>query len=271
MASKPDIFQSPPKGLTFDVFGTVVNWRDTVINKLIHSAAAKTSSSSQSASLTPELRTRLSQLTDDDWAAFAEEWRRSYYRFTRTFVPGQSEWLDIDAHHHHSLISQLKKWDLEGLYDEHEVKELSLIWHYLEPWEDSSAGIHALGRKFTTSTLSNGNQSLLRDLQDHGVLGFAMLQSSGDFRAYKPHPSVYRGAAERMGFRTEEVAMVAAHLGDLEAARACGMRTVYVERRMEEDWRPGEERFEAARRWVDVWVKEDEGGFLEVARRFGIT
>ncbi|KAH6722454.1 S-2-haloacid dehalogenase 1 [Leptodontidium sp. MPI-SDFR-AT-0119] len=262
MSSKSDIFQSPPKGLTFDVFGTVVS--------ACLLAAAKTSSSSHSASLTPEVRTRLSQLTDDDWISFAEEWRKSYYKFTRTFVPGQSEWRDIDTHHHLSLIELLKKWSLEGLYDEDEVRELSLIWHHLDPWEDSSAGIHALGKKFTTSTLSNGNQSLLKDLQDHGDLGFEVLQSSGDFRAYKPHPSVYRGAAEKMGLETGEVAMVAAHLGDLKAARECGMRTVYVERRMEEAWRPGSEEFEDAKKWVDVWVKEDEGGFLEVARRFGI-
>ncbi|KAH7356576.1 S-2-haloacid dehalogenase 1 [Rhexocercosporidium sp. MPI-PUGE-AT-0058] len=253
MEGNYDIFKTPPKGFTFDVFGTVVNWRDTVITKLIASAAAKTSSSS----LTPELRTRLTQVTDKDWAAFAEEWRKTYYHFTHSFVPGKSEWRDIDTHHYLSLIDLLKKWGIDGVYDENEVKELSLIWHHLDPWADSSAGIRALGKKFMTSTLSNGNQSLLKDLQEHGNLGFKMLQSSGDFKAYKPHPS--------------EVAMVAAHLNDLKAARGCGMRTVYVERRMEEAWSVEGEEYEDAKRWVDVWVKEEEEGFLEVARRFGIS
>ncbi|KAL2073667.1 hypothetical protein VTL71DRAFT_10993 [Oculimacula yallundae] len=271
MTPNTDIFKFPPKGLTFDVFGTVVNWRDTVTSKLIQSAATKASSASQSASISPEVRTRLSKLTDDDWAQFAEEWRKTYYKFTLGFVAGKSEWRDIDTHHYLSLIDLLKDWGLEGLYTDAEIRELSLIWHFLDPWKDSSAGIHALGKKFITSTLSNGNHSLLKDLQEHGDLGFKMLQSSGDFKAYKPHPSTYNGAAEKMGLKTTEVAMVAAHLNDLKAARECGMRTIYVERKMEEAWSSDSKDFEDAKTWVDVWVKEDEDGFLEVARRFGIT
>ncbi|KAH7407832.1 S-2-haloacid dehalogenase 1 [Cadophora sp. MPI-SDFR-AT-0126] len=268
MDPNPDFLNFPPKALAFDVFGTV-NWRDTVTNKLIQSAASKTLSSS--ASLTPAARNRASPLTDEDWAQFAEEWRKSYYHFVVTFVPGKSEWRDIDTHHYLSLIDLLKKWGIEGLYSDDEVRELSLIWHFLDPWKDSSAGIHALGKKFLTSTLSNGNHSLLKDLQEHGNLGFKMLQSSGDFKAYKPHPSVYKGAAEKMGFKTEEVAMVAAHLRDLKAARGCGMKTIYVERKQEEAWKTDSEEYEDAKTWVDLWVKEDEDGFLEVARRLGIN
>jgi len=265
-----DILKSQPKAMTFDVFGTVVNWRETVISTLIHSAAAKTSSSSRSANLSLELRSRLSKLTDEDWAQFAQEWRNSYKKFVKEFVPGKSEWRDIDTHHHLALIELLKKWELEGLYSDDEIQDLSVVWHFLDPWVDSSAGIHKLGTKFITSTLSNGNQSLLQDLQEHGNLGFKRLQSSADFKAYKPHPSTYLGAAKAMGLEPEDVAMVAAHLNDLKAARSCGFRTIYVERPREEDWSPGQEEYQDAKTWVDLWVKEDEDGFLEVARRFGI-
>lgn len=270
MGSNYDILKTPPKALTFDVFGTVVNWRETVTATLIQCAAAQTSSSSQSASLSPELRVRLSKLTNEDWGKFAQEWRDTYKKFVREFVPGETEWRDIDTHHHLSLIDLLKKWDLEDLYTEDEVETLSLIWHYLDPWADSSAGIHKLGTKFITSTLSNGNPSLLKDLQKHGNLGFKKLQSSADFKAYKPHPSTYLGAAKAMGFEPGEVAMVAAHLNDLKAARSCGFRTIYVEREREEDWSPGQEQYQDAKSWVDIWVKEEGDGFLEVAKRFGI-
>jgi 2-haloacid dehalogenase len=270
MDSSYDILKTPPKALTFDVFGTVVNWRETVTATLIQCAAAQTSSSSQSASLSPELRTRLSKLSHEEWGKFAQEWRNSYKKFVKGFVPGETEWRDIDTHHHLSLIDLLKKWELEDLYTEEEVGTLSLIWHYLDPWSDSSAGIHKLGTKFITSTLSNGNPSLLKDLQKHGNLGFKKLQSSADFKAYKPHPSTYLGAAKAMGFEPGEVAMVAAHLNDLKAARSCGFRTIYVEREREEDWSPGQEQYQDAKTWVDIWVKEEEEGFLEVARRFGI-
>lgn len=270
MGSNYDILKTPPKALTFDVFGTVVNWRETVTATLIQCAAAQTSSSSQSASLSPELRIRLSKLTNEDWGKFAQEWRDTYKKFVREFIPGETEWRDIDTHHHLSLINLLKEWELEDLYTEDEVETLSLIWHYLDPWTDSSAGIHKLGTKFITSTLSNGNPSLLKDLQKHGNLGFRKLQSSADFKAYKPHPSTYLGAAKAMGFEPGEVAMVAAHLGDLKAARSCGFRTIYVEREREEDWSPGQEQYQDAKTWVDIWVNEEEDGFLEVARRFGI-
>jgi 2-haloacid dehalogenase len=270
MASKLDILKSPPRALTFDCFGTVVNWRETVVSTLIFSAAAKTSSSSRSADLSPEVRSQLAQLTDQDWAQFAQEWRDSYGSFVRGFVPGETEWRDVDTHHHLSLIDLLQKWKLDDLYTEDEVKDLSLVWHFLQPWPDSSAGIHMLNKKFTTSTLSNGNQSLLKDLDEHGNLGFSKVQSSADFKAYKPHPSVYNGAAKALGLAPGEVAMVAAHLNDLKAARECGFRTIYVERSREEAWKPEQDEYRDAQTWVDMWVTEEEDGFVEVARRFGV-
>jgi 2-haloacid dehalogenase len=270
MDSKYDILTSPPKALAFDVFGTVVNWRETVTSTLIYSAAAKVSSSSRSADLSPEVRLQLAKLTDQDWARFAQEWRNSYKAFVRGFVPGKSEWRDIDTHHQVSLTDLLRKWNLESLYTDDEVQDLSLVWHSLQPWPDSSEGIHLLNKQFTTSTLSNGNQSLLKDLNDHGKLGFSKLQSSADFKAYKPHPRVYQGAAEALGLDPAEIAMVAAHLSDLRAARACGFRTIYVEREREEDWSPQQDEYRDAQTWVDMWVAEGEKGFVEVAERFGL-
>lgn len=270
-SSTYDITESPPKALTFDVFGTVVDWRTTVTSTLFHTAAAKTSSSSRSAEPSPEVRVRLSKLTEQDWAQFAQEWRNSYKKFTRGYELEKMEWRDIDTHHHLSLIKLLKKWQLEGLYTKDEVNDMSLIWHYLDPWTDSSPGLHKLGTKFITSTLSNGNQSLLKDLNEHGNLGFRKLQSSADFKAYKPHPSVYKGAAKSLGLEPGDVAMVAAHLNDLKAARECGFRTIYVERKQEEDWTPEQQDYKDAKKWVDMWVNKDEDGFVEVARRFGLA
>lgn len=214
---------------------------------------------------------RLSQLSDEDWGKFAAEWRNTYKVFVRGFKPGESEWKDIDTHHYESLIRLLKEWELEGLYSDDEVKDLSLIWHYLDPWRDSSSGLRRLNEKFITSTLSNGNQSLLKDLNKHGQLGFQKLQSSADFKAYKPHPSVYKGAAEVMGLQPSEIALVAAHLSDLKAARSCGFRTIYVERANEEDMPLDGPDYQDAKTWVDMWVSVKEDGFVEVARRFGLS
>jgi 2-haloacid dehalogenase len=269
-SSSVDLPKSPPKALTFDVFGTVVNWRMTVTDTLIHSAQAKVSSSSRSADIPPEVRRRLAELTEKSWGEFAQQWRNSYKAFVKSYKPMEDPWVDIDSHHYRSLVELLHKWNLDGLYSKDEVEDLSKVWHFLEPWPDSASGLQKLGTKMITSTLSNGNQSLLKDLSEHGNLRFQLIQSSEDFKAYKPHPSTYLGAAKKMALDPGDVAMVAAHLVDLKAARNCGLRTVYVERPQEEDWDPKGKDYLDAKKWVDMWVKENEGGFMEVARRFGI-
>jgi len=293
------------KALTFDVFGTVVDWRRPVEAAL--SAALRPSgrngllrrrrsaTTEDEAAEMAEAEARAGSLTDADVAALAQEWRDSYKRFTRGFHPGVDRWKDVDAHHRDSLVRMLRRHGLLGVlvHDEgtttsssssSSIQELSLVWHRLTPWPDSADGLRALGSGgsgeagggpgrpgpglgLVTATLSNGNRALLQDLDAFGGLGFGRLLSAEDFGAYKPDPRVYLGAAERLGLGPGEVAMVAAHLGDLDAARRLGLRTVYVERDGEEDWEVGSERYEAAKGWVDLWVGLDEGGFVEVARR----
>lgn len=276
------------KALTFDVFGTTVDWRRPVEAAL--SAALRSNprpyrsspppSTEDEAAERAEAEARARALTDADVAALAQQWRDSYKRFTRGFRPGQDPWKDVDAHHLDSLEGLLAGCGLSGLLDAAGVAELSLVWHRLAPWPDSAAGLRALGDGgdgagsgpgpglgLVTAALSNGNRALLADLDASGGLGFGRLFSAEDFGVYKPDPRVYLGAVERLGVAPGQVAMVAAHLDDLDAARRLGLRTVYVERDGEEDWEVGGERYEAARGWVDLWVGVDEGGFVEVARR----
>jgi 2-haloacid dehalogenase len=261
---------SEVRGLTFDVFGTVVDWRSSIVTAL-QEAAERKLASPEFSSLPAELQDRLRSVTEGQaWRAFAQAWRDSYGRFTRGFVPGKTPWKDIDAHHRDSLVELMEQYQLSGVYAAEEIEKLSKAWHFLTPWPDSAMGIRALGTKVVTATLSNGNQSLLHDLNEFGGLGFQRILSAEDFKAYKPSRQVYLGAIERLGLQPAQVAMVAAHLKDLKGARECGLRTVYVERQGEEEWEVGSEEYEDARRWVDIWVKEEEEGFLEVARRMGI-
>ncbi|KAK0719526.1 HAD-like domain-containing protein, partial [Lasiosphaeris hirsuta] len=265
---------SPPptlshlKALTFDVFGTVVDWRTSVIAALTTAHAAALTSPTF-ALLPPALQSHAQSLPPSFWPDFTSRWRSAYGRFTKSFVPGTTPWKDIDTHHHDSLLTLLDAAGLTGFFSPPEVQDLSRTWHALRPWPDSSTGIHTLGTALTVATLSNGNTALLADLNDSGNLGFQQLFSAEHFGAYKPHPKTYLGACEKLGLEPREVAMVAAHLGDLAAARSYGMRTIYVERPGEEAWKSEEERYQEAREWVDLWVGEDEGGCVEVARRLG--
>lgn len=252
------------KGLLFDIFGTTVDWRASVTDEISLRVFRKLGSENV---LPSALKTRLEGLTQADWDRFTQEWHNAYTAFTRSFNPETDTWKSIDQHQYESLVELVKKWDLDGLFTETELESLSLVWHRLSPWPDSPDGLVELSRKYTTGTLSNGNTSLLRDLNDFGGLTFHQVFSAETFKAYKPNPATYLGAVQALGLQPEEVALVAAHLGDLHAAKGCGLRTIYVERSKEEAWGPEEERYKEARGWADLWVTEEEDGFLTVAKK----
>ncbi len=279
------------KATTFDVFGTVVDWRTTVTDELSLRIHRKlTAASDDGGNITPSIRARLEALNREDeeeaqqaqspssqqqgidqqdtWIGrFAAQWRNSYKTFTRTFNPATMGWKDVDAHHYDSLVSLLLEWELDGLFSPTELASLSLVWHRLEPWDDSVEALHAISDMgVSTATLSNGNLALLRDLADFGDLAFQMLFSAETYAAYKPSPATYTGAVRDLNAKPGEVAMVAAHLGDLQAARSHGMRTVYVERPREEEWGVDDERYQAAKGWVDLWISEGEGGLGKLAK-----
>ncbi|KIW92369.1 haloacid dehalogenase, type II [Cladophialophora bantiana CBS 173.52] len=263
---------NPPKALLTDVFGTVVDWRSSVTKYLTLSASEALNS--PTSSIPSGVRAAAARIS---WPEVAQLWRTSYYHFTRTYDPAAaqkdpSKFKTVDQHHVEALHKILVDHGLDGLWTDEEVQKISMIWHFLDPWPDSSPGLAKLNDKFETATLSNGNTALLQDLARHGNLPYKHILSGEDFGAYKPHPSVYLGAAKKLGLEPGECALVAAHLGDLKAARGCGYQTIYIERSQEEGW--SKEDTEAAKQqgWVDMWISLDEGdvGFLEIASRFGI-
>jgi 2-haloacid dehalogenase len=253
---------SEVKAMTFDVFGTTVDWRSSVTEELYLRAFRKLS-----ADLPSDLKAKLDRLTEEDWGRFAQAWRDSYGEFKRNFDAGRDEWKTVDEHHLDSLRELLNTWGLAGLYSEAETQSLSLVWHRLTPWPDAAEGLAQLGSTYTLSTLSNGNTSLLQDLKDFGGLGFHHLLCAETFYAYKPDPATYLGAARELGVEPHQLAMVAAHLSDLASARKHGLRTVYIERPQEEDWKETDERYAEAKKWVDLWITADEDGFLTLAQK----
>ena len=263
------------RALLFDVFGTCVDWRTTVTNALIQ--ASRSALMKRSAIVASDVRAKAEAMSDEDWGTFAQEWRISYYTFTRSVAADASlRWKTVDDHHLESLQDLLVKHglrreggELGGLWNENEVKDMSLIWHKLDPWPDTVAGLKALNTKYETCTLSNGNISLLKDMQQHGGMPFKHTYSSELFNSYKPNPAIYLGAAERLGLEPGQCIMVAAHLGDLEAAKGCGYHTIYVERSQEEKSEVEDQA--RVKGFVDVWVRIGEQGFITAAQKLGIS
>ncbi len=206
------------RALVFDVFGTVVDWRSSVIDELAQLGNSKG--------------------LDRDWPRFADAWRKDYGERTRRINDGLDEWMLVDEIHRRKLDSLLEEFNVSGLTCA-EVDRLSQVWHRLRPWPDSVAGLTRLKSGYVIATLSNGNVGLLVNMAKFGGLPWDCILSSQLFGKYKPHPSVYQGAARLLGLRPEQVALVAAHTGDLEGARAAGLRTILVPR--PDEYGPGKD------------------------------
>lgn len=199
---------TPPRILAFDVFGTVVDWHGSIQR---------------------EMARRYPQV---DGAAFALAWREGYQPAMELVRNGSLGWTRIDALHRRILDSILPRFGL-GDMPEAERDALNHVWHRLTPWPDAVAGLQRLKQRFVITPLSNGNISLLTHMAKNAGLPWDCVLSAEVFRAYKPDPAVYLGAADVFGVPPAQVMMVAAHHSDLAAARACGLQTAYVERPLE--------------------------------------
>lgn len=209
----------PPQVLFFDVFGTCVNWRKSVVSALL--AQSHASLNSATVSLASRVRMHASEMNEqpEQWAEFAQQWRESYQQFTRKLANDPSlPWVSVDEHHLNALKGLVAGWSIEGLWDDEQLRELSLVWHCLEPWADAVVGITLLNNLFCkliafssdalltlqdTGTLSNGNLSLLTDLCAFSKIPFTHTFSAEDFGTYKPAPKVYLGACEKMNVPPE--------------------------------------------------------------------
>lgn len=197
------------KALVFDTFGTVVDWRTSI--------AAQVEAVAKQKGVTV------------DGAAFADAWRAQYNPSMERVRRGDLPWTTLDRLHRMSLDALLPQFKLNGL-SEAETASLNKAWHRLRPWPDSVAGLTRLKQKFIIAPLSNGNISLMTDMAKFAGLPWDCILGAELARHYKPDPEVYQSAADFLDLAPSEVMMVAAHLGDITAARAGGLRTAFVVR-----------------------------------------
>jgi 2-haloacid dehalogenase len=200
------------KALVFDVFGTVVDWRGSIIRE------------GQALGRRKKLKV--------DWPAFADAWRAGYRPAMARVRSGELPWTKIDALHRMILDDLLQRFAIRGL-SEDEIDHLNRAWHRLAPWPDARAGLAKLKRRHVIATLSNGNVALLTNMAKHAGLPWDCILSAEVVRHYKPDPETYLGAADLLGVQPQELMMVAAHKDDLHAARACGLKTAFVPRARE--------------------------------------
>ena len=230
------------KALVFDTFGTVVDWRTSVALEIDTLARRKGLSV--------------------DGARFADAWRSGYGPIMNRVRSGELPWTKLDRLHRMILDRVLVDFGLTGL-SETETESLNRVWHRLRPWPDAVAGLTRLKKTFIIAPLSNGNISLMTDLAKHSGLPWDCILGAELVRHYKPDREVYQSAADFLDLRTDEVMMVAAHSGDLRAARSVGLKTAFVPRPLE--FGPAGKPDLAAEGPVDVSAKD----FNDLAGQLG--
>jgi 2-haloacid dehalogenase len=197
------------RALLFDVFGTVVDWRGGVIRELQAFGARHG--------------------IEADWPAFADDWRGLYQPSMEDVRSGRRPFTILDTLHRESLDTLLKREGIATVGAE-AIDDLNRAWHRLDPWPDSVEGLTRLKRNHVIASLSNGNIALLVDMAKHGGLPWDAVLGAETAGAYKPEPRAYLRTAEQLGLAPGECMMVAAHNGDLEAAKAVGFKTAFIRR-----------------------------------------
>ena len=231
MFSKPDPVLAGVEAFLFDVFGTVVDWRGTIV--------AAGTELGEAHGLTV------------DWPAFADRWRRDgYIKPIGGIVVNKEPWRPVAA----MLEDCLEQLSIEfglGALGPEGLDRLLETWDRLQPWPDASAGLIRLREVGVISTLSNGSFASLTKMARAGRLCWDCIISTELFHTYKPDPEAYLGGCRLLGLPPDRVMLVAAHPSDLTAAAACGLRTAYIPRPLE--WGP------------DAPAPEPDGGRFDVS------
>jgi 2-haloacid dehalogenase len=203
---------SQVKALIFDVFGTVVDWRSSIIKQCQEFGRVKG--------------------IEADWGAFADAWRGKYRPYMDKVRNGQLPWTNLDGLHRMSLDEVLSEFEITGLSDEEKL-EMNFFWHHLRPWVDSVPGLYRLKNRYVIAPMSNGNVALMTNMAKYAGLPWDCILGAELARHYKPDPESYQTAVDLLGVRSDQVVMVAAHQGDLLASQKVGLKTAFVPRPLE--------------------------------------
>jgi 2-haloacid dehalogenase len=232
-----------PKAIVFDTFGTVVDWRSSLIADLSEYGARKG--------------------VNADWTGLVDAWRAAYHPSMDRVRRGEQPWTKLDHLHRASLDHLVKEFGIQGL-EEADLDHINRGWHRLHAWPDSIPGLLRLKSRFIIGPLSNGNVSLLLNMAKFAGIPWDMIFGSDLFHHFKPDPETYLGVARMLDVAPNQVMLAAAHNGDLAAARACGLLTAFFPRPTE--YGPHQKRDKAAEADWDIVATDIE----DLATQLGV-
>lgn len=232
-----------PVAIVFDTFGTVVDWRTSLIDDLTAYGNGKGITA--------------------DWAGLVDAWRQAYKPSMARVRKGELPWTRLDDLHRATLDRLVEQFGVKGL-TEADMVHINKGWHRLKPWPDAVPGLTRLKTKFIIGPLSNGNVSLLLNMAKYSGIPWDMIFGSDLFGHYKPDPQTYLGVAKMLDLEPGQVMLAAAHNDDLAAARTCGLLTGFFPRPSE--YGPLQDRDYAANQDWDIVASD----ITDMAAQLGV-
>lgn len=198
------------KALTFDTGGTILDWHRGITAAFAAAGARRGVSA--------------------DWPTLTNEYRR---RSLKTMVGQVNPGFNIDDVHRRVLDELIVEHRLTAFtIDDRDA--IHRTWHALDAWPDFPAALARLRGKFAVVSFTILSTSLILDVSRRNRLDWDCVVSCEMIGSYKTRPEAYLTCAKWLGFRPDEILMVACHNFDLMAARAVGYRSAFVHR--PEEW-----------------------------------
>ena len=170
-----------------------------------------------------------SEALGEQWLSLAELWRTKQLQYT---------WLRGLAGRHADfwqLTGEALDFAMQshGLNDPGLRRRLMDLYLHLGAYpevHDTLIQLKASGMHL--AILSNGTPAMLSAAVDHAGITALLdaVLSVEEVGVFKPHPSVYQLAVDRMGVRPDEICFVSANGWDAYSARAFGLRVIWCNR-----------------------------------------
>lgn len=117
---------STVKAMVFDTFGSVVDWRGSIVRDLT--------------------RWGNENGFQADWTVFAEQWRSMYQPSMEACRSGKREFTVLDVLHRESLDVLIEQYGLSKM-TEAQREHVNKVWHRLDGWPDSVGGLARLKKQ----------------------------------------------------------------------------------------------------------------------------
>ncbi len=206
------------KALTWDVGGTVFDWRGTIEDEV--------------------RRIAIEQEATVDIQQFATDWRVWSFDMLARVNRAELPWTNLD-HIHRQILDDVLDTHTAITLSSAERDDLTEIWHRLRAWPGAADAIHRLRSRYTVIVLTVLSYSIAVDCSKHNGINWDGILSCEFLGAYKGPPNAYNSAIRLLRLEPSEAMMTAAHMNDLKNSRRAGMHTAYIHREGESNVTPG--------------------------------